>query len=192
MTDKRRLDPKTSGTPSGTGIPAHEWLHPSGQFVASTDSSRLDLGLIHGVLRETYWSPAVPKSIVQRAIAGSLAFGIYAATGPQVGFARVVTDRATFAYLADVFIVPTERGHGLGKWLVSVILEHPDLQNLRRWLLGTRDAHALYAQFGFTPLGAPERLMERHDPNVYARLTMPPDLAEEARHSRRSDVDPVA
>jgi RimJ/RimL family protein N-acetyltransferase len=154
----------------GTGIPVREWIHPRGRFVASTDPARLDLDLIHGVLRETYWSPGIPRGIVCRAIAGSIAFGVYATSGGQVGFARVVTDRATFAYLADVFIVETERGRGLGKWLMSIIVEHPDLQNLRRWLLGTRDAHALYAQFGFTPLGAPERFMERHDPNVYARL----------------------
>jgi GNAT superfamily N-acetyltransferase len=158
---------------SGTETRAHEWHHPSGQFVVSTDPSRLDLDLIHGVLRETYWSPGVPRAIVQRAIAGSLSFGIYAASGAQVGFGRVITDRATFAYLADVFVVEAERGHGLGKWLMSAIMEHPDLQDLRRWLVATRDGHALYAQFGFTPLGAPDRIMERHDPHVYARLSPP-------------------
>jgi GNAT superfamily N-acetyltransferase len=107
---------------------------------------------------------------VRRAIDGSLAFGVYATAAGQVGFARVVTDGATFAYLADVFVVPAERGRGLGKWLMSVIVAHPDLQDLRRWLLATRDAHALYAGFGFTPLKVPERFMERHDPEVYERI----------------------
>jgi GNAT superfamily N-acetyltransferase len=147
------------------------WLHPGGQYVVSTDPARLDLDVIHGVLRESYWSPGIPREVLMRAIQGSLSFGLYAASGGQVGFARVVTDRATFAYLADVFVVASERGRGLGKWLVSVIIAHPDLQGLRRWLLATRDASGLYAQFGFTPLRAPERFMERHDPGVYARLS---------------------
>jgi GNAT superfamily N-acetyltransferase len=148
-----------------------EWPHPGGQYVISTDPARLDLDVIHGVLRESYWSPGIPRDVVRRAIDGSLAFGVYTMAGAQVGFARVVTDGATFAYVADVFILEGERGRGLGKWLTSVIVEHPNLQDLRRWLLATRDAHALYAQFGFTPLRAPERIMERHDPNVYARLS---------------------
>jgi GNAT superfamily N-acetyltransferase len=149
----------------------HEWPHPDRQFLISTDRGRLDLGLIHGELRESYWSPGIPEDVVRRAIDSSIAFGVYDTAGRQVGFARVVTDRATFGYLADVFIVLSERGKGLGKWLVSVVVAHPDLQNLRRWMLATRDAHALYAQFGFAPLGAPGRFMERHDPSVYARLS---------------------
>jgi GNAT superfamily N-acetyltransferase len=148
-----------------------EWVHPSGGYVIDTDPARLDVDLIHGVLAASYWSPGIPKDVVRRAIRGALTFGIYSTGGGQVGFARVVTDRATFAYLADVFVVPGERGCGLGKWLMSVIVEHPDLQGLRRWLLGTRDAHGLYGQFGFTPLRAPERFMERHDPDVYARMS---------------------
>jgi GNAT superfamily N-acetyltransferase len=128
--------------------------------------------LVHGVLSASYWSPGIPEDVVRRAIAGSLAFGVYAESGGgQVGFARVVTDRATFAYLADVFVVEAERRRGLSKWLMSIIVEHPDLQDLRRWLLGTRDAHGLYAQFGFTALRAPERFMERHEPDVYARMS---------------------
>jgi GNAT superfamily N-acetyltransferase len=151
----------------------HEWTHSNGKLVASTDAARLDVELIHRVLRKTYWSPGIPISVVRRAIAGSLAFGVYAA-GRQVAFARVVTDRATFAYLADVFVVATERGQGIGKWLVSVVVAHPDLRDLRRWLLATRDAHHLYARFGFTPLAGAERFMERHDPGVYARLSAAP------------------
>jgi len=149
----------------------NEWLHPGGQYVISADPARMDLDVVHGVLSQSYWSPGIPREVVRRAIAGSVAFGVYATGGGQVGFARVVTDRATFAYLADAFIVEAERGRGLGKWLMSVIVEHPDLQDLRRWLLATRDAHGLYAQFGFTPLRAPERFMERHDPDVYARIS---------------------
>jgi len=152
----------------------NEWLHSSGRYVISTDPSRLDLDLVHGVLSTSYWSPGIPKEVVRRAIAGSLAFGVYAIGGRQVGFARVVTDKATFAYLADVFIVEAERGRGLSKWLMGVIVEHADLHDLRRWLLATRDAHGLYAQFGFTPLRAPERFMERHDPDVYARMSASP------------------
>jgi len=157
----------------GTDTPSREWLHPGGQYVVSTDPARLDLDVIHGFLRESYWSTGITREVVQRAILGSLAFGMYATNGGQVGFARVITDRATVAHLADVFVVPSERGRGLSKWLMSVIVEHPDLQGLRRWLLGTRDAHGLYAQFGFTPLKAPERLMERHDPDVYTRPPVP-------------------
>ena len=149
---------------------ASEWVRAGG-YVISTDRARLDVVLIHGVLAASYWSAGIPIDVVRRAIAGSLAFGVYAAGGGQVGFARIVTDRATFAYLADVFVVEAERGRGLSKWLMSVIVAHPDLQGLRRWLLGTRDAHGLYAQFGFAPLRAPERFMERHDPEVYVRLT---------------------
>jgi GNAT superfamily N-acetyltransferase len=149
---------------------ATEWVHPGGRYVISTDRARLELDVIHGVLSASYWSPGIPRGVVVRAIDGSLAFGVYAMSGRQVGFARVVTDGATFAYLADVFIVPAERGRSLGKWLMSVIVEHPDLQDLRRWLLATRDAHGLYTRFGFTPLRAPDRFMERHDPEVYERI----------------------
>lgn len=151
---------------------ALEWQHPGRQYVISTDPARLDLDVIHGVLRESYWSQGIPMEVVRRAIAGSLVFGVYAVGGSQVGFARVVTDKATFGYLADVFIIAAQRGRGLSKWLMSVIVEHPELQDLRRWLLATRDAHGLYAHFGFTPLQAPERFMERHDPDVYARTSL--------------------
>jgi GNAT superfamily N-acetyltransferase len=139
-----------------------------GEFVISTDAARLDLQVIHEFLTTSYWAAGVPADLVKHAIAHSLAFGVYHGDS-QVGFARVITDRATFAYLADVFIIEAYRGQGLAKWLVEVIVAHPDLQGLRRWMLATRDAHRLYAKVGFTSVNAPERWMERHDPNVYAK-----------------------
>ena len=135
-------------------------------YSISTDPARLDLDTIWGWLRESYWSPGVPRDTVARGIRNSLPFGIFEAQR-QVGFARVVTDRATFAYLADVFIDPTARGRGLGVWLMEVISAHPDLQGLRRWMLATRDAHGLYAKLGFRPLARPEIFMEIHRPDVY-------------------------
>lgn len=141
----------------------------SEQIAIDTDTSRLDVALIHAFLAEqSYWAANVPREVVQRAIDHSLCFGVYEG-GRQVGFARVITDRATFAYLADVFIVESHRGRGLSKKLMDAIVAHPDLQGLRRWMLATRDAHALYAQYGFRPLAAAERVMERHDPDVYRR-----------------------
>ena len=139
-------------------------------YEISADPARLDLGTIHRYLsEEAYWSPGIPREIVERAIANSLCFGVYTAAGAQVGFARLITDRATYAYLADVFILPEHRGQGLSKRLMEAIIAHPELQGLRRWMLATRDAHSLYARYGFTPLANPPRLMERHDPNVYAK-----------------------
>ncbi|HUK48221.1 MAG TPA: GNAT family N-acetyltransferase [Terriglobales bacterium] len=138
------------------------------EFVVSTDRARLDLDVIHAFLRQSYWSPGIPREMVERSIKNSLCFGVFKGT-QQVGFARVITDRTTFAYLADVFILEPYRGIGLSKFLMECISKHPDLQNLRRWMLATRDAHGLYVSFGFTPLKHPERFMERHDPNVYAR-----------------------
>lgn len=140
-----------------------------GEYCISTDNARLDLGVIYGYLSgESYWAKGIPPETVKRSIDNSLCFGLYH-NNEQVGFARLITDKATFAYLADVFIVEGHRGRGLSKWLVEVIQAHPDVQGLRRWLLGTRDAHGLYAQFGWTPL--PEellgRFMQRHDPDVY-------------------------
>ncbi len=126
----------------------------------STDPDRLDIDRIHRWLsEESYWAQGVPLHIVQRAIDNSLCFGAYAA-GRQIGFARVVTDRATFAWLADVFIFDGFRGQGYGKALVQAVIEHPELQGVRQILLATRDAHGLYAQYGFTPV-PPERFMQR-------------------------------
>jgi GNAT superfamily N-acetyltransferase len=124
--------------------------HPSDDgYTISTERDRLDLDVVHRFLStEAYWSPGVTRDVVERSIAASMPFGVYRGA-EQVGFARVVTDRATFAWLADVFVLPGHRGRGLGKRLVAEILGHPELQGLRRWLLGTADAHELYRRFGF-------------------------------------------
>jgi GNAT superfamily N-acetyltransferase len=141
--------------------------HRRGEFIISTDRERLSLDVIHGFLTNCYWAKGVPREIVARSIEHALCFGIYDGSGAQVGFARVISDFATVAYVGDVFVLETHRGRGLGKWLMQCIVQHPALQNLRRWILTTRDAHALYSQVGFTPVKAPERFMELHRPNVY-------------------------
>jgi GNAT superfamily N-acetyltransferase len=145
---------------------AEEWRR--GDFVISTDKRRIDLQAVHAFLITSYWARDVPLTTVERAIEHSMVFGLYHGTD-QAGFARVITDRATFAYISDVFILEPYRGLGLGNWLIDVILGHPELQGLRRWLLATSDAHGLYAKSGFTPLNAPERFMEIWHPNVYQR-----------------------
>lgn len=137
-----------------------------GAYAISDDPARLDLTAIHAFLTRSYWASGVPRALVERAVANSLCFGLYHEPD-QVGFARVVTDRATFAYLADVYVLETHRGQGLSKWLVQTLREHEELQGLRRFLLATRDAHGLYAKFGFKPLTSPDRLMEALNPNVY-------------------------
>lgn len=125
----------------------------------TTDRSRVDVGVVHRFLsQDGYWAKGIPREIVERSIDHSIPFSVFDGA-QQVGFARVITDRATFAYLADVFIVETHRGRGLSKQLMRAIVEHPDLRDLRRWHLVTRDAHGLYMQFGFTELDAPERHM---------------------------------
>jgi len=136
-------------------------------FVVSTDRTRLDLDVIHGFLTNCYWANGIPREVVARSIEHSLCFGVYDGSGAQVGFARVVSDFATGAYLGDVFVLETHRGRGLSKWMMECVVQHPALQNLRRWILLTRDAHGLYKQFGFTPLKSAERYMERHRPDVY-------------------------
>jgi GNAT superfamily N-acetyltransferase len=133
-----------------------------------TDPARLDRALIHAFLAGSYWARDIPRSVVDRALDHSLGFGAYRGSA-QVGFARVITDRATFAYLADVFVIETERGHGIARRLLDAVHSHPDLQGLRRWMLVTRDAQALYAACGYRVVLAPERFMERHDPDVYRR-----------------------
>ena len=125
-------------------------------YEVSTDPARLDLDVIHGFLRTAYWSKGVPRVAVERSIAHSLPFGLYAPRGEQAGFARVVTDRTTYAWLGDVFVLEDHRGRGLGVWLVQCVLEHPELKGLRRWALATADAHELYARFGFRPTSRPE------------------------------------
>jgi GNAT superfamily N-acetyltransferase len=134
----------------------------------SADPSRLDVALIHRVLAESYWAKGIPRETVERSIRGSLCFGAYAENG-QIGFARIISDRATFAYLADVFVLPGHRGQGVSRALMEAIVAHPELQGLRRWSLVTRDAHGLYEKFGFKPLASPPRWMERLDPDVYRR-----------------------
>jgi GNAT superfamily N-acetyltransferase len=136
-------------------------------LLISDDKGRLDRSFVHGFLSgRSYWAKDVPREIVERSIEHSLCFGIYKA-GRQIGFARAVTDFATFAWLADVFIVEEERGKGYSKWLLAGILAHPGLQGLRRLMLGTRDAHTLYEQFGFTPLKYAERFIEIQSENSY-------------------------
>ena len=125
----------------------------------STDPARLDLDVIHGFLASSYWAAGIPREVVERAVRHSLCFGAYEG-GHQIGFARVITDHATFAYLSDVFVLPSHRGRSVGKRLMAAIMADPALQNLRRWTLFTRDAHGLYRQFGFGAARFPERLME--------------------------------
>ena len=137
------------------------------EFVISTDRTRLDLNVIYEFLTNCYWSTGIPREVVVRSIEHSLCFGVYDGSGAQVGFARVISDFATIAYLGDVFILESHRGRGLSTWLMECITQHPALQGLRRWILLTRDAHGLYKKFGFTPVKAPDRYMERHDPSVY-------------------------
>jgi GNAT superfamily N-acetyltransferase len=139
-----------------------------GGYTVSTDSTRLDLDLIHQFLTNAYWSEGIPREVVARSIENSLCFGVFEGQR-QVGFARVITDYSTYAYLADVFIVESHRGRGLAKFLMECITKNPELQGLRRWTLATRDAHSLYAKFGFEPLAKPDRFMELHDPEVYKR-----------------------
>lgn len=139
------------------------------QYEITTDRSRMDVDAIHAFLSRSYWSPGVPRTVVERAMQHSLCFAMLH-EGRHVGFARVVTDRATFAYLADVHVLEEHRGRGLSKRLMEAVVRHPDLQGLRRMMLATRDAHGLYEQYGFTPLASPGVMMERHDPDVYSRL----------------------
>ena len=138
------------------------------RYQIDTDPTRLDIALIHHFLaRCSHWARDIPLDTLRRAIAHSLAFGVYG-DGAQIGFARIVTDEATFAYLADVFVVAEERNAGLGQWLIESILAHPPLQGLRRWLLVTKDAKSLYLRCGFAELCEDFSYMERFDPVVYA------------------------
>jgi GNAT superfamily N-acetyltransferase len=149
-----------------------------GEFLISTSRERLSLDVVYDFLTNCYWAKGIPREVVARSIEHSLCFGIYDESprlakearhgvAEQVGFARVVSDFATVAYLGDVFVLESHRGQGLATWLMECVMKHPALQNLRRWILLTRDAHGLYSQFGFTPVKAPERYMELHRPNVY-------------------------
>ncbi|MCX7359484.1 MAG: GNAT family N-acetyltransferase [Alphaproteobacteria bacterium] len=131
--------------------------------------SETDIDAIHAALKETYWSPGIPRDVVARACANSMCAVARDDNGKLVGFARLVTDKATFAWLCDVIVLPGKQGKGLGRALVQTFQRHPELQGLRRWLLGTKDAHGVYAPLGFTPIEAPERLMHIKNPNPYGR-----------------------
>jgi GNAT superfamily N-acetyltransferase len=143
-----------------------EWRY--GEYIISTDKHLLDIPAIHSFLTTSYWAEGIPFETVKKSIEYSLNFGVYKA-GEQVGFARVITDYATYAYIGDVYILEDFRGHGLGKWLMQAIANHPDLQGLRRWTLLTRDAHELYRKTGFMESQNPERYMEKTDPDIYKK-----------------------
>jgi GNAT superfamily N-acetyltransferase len=138
-----------------------------GDILVTTDPARLDLASIHGFLSGSYWAKGIPREVVERSIRHSICFGAFDGDR-QVGFARVVSDRATFAYVADVFVMPGQRGRGIGTRLMAAITSHPELQNLRLWTLFTRDAHGLYRQHGFSEARYPDRLMERRRESPYA------------------------
>ena len=152
-----------------------EWRR--GDYLLSTDPVRVDVDAVHAYLTTAYWSEGVPIDVVRRAIAGSIPFSVWwepeggdpSVQPAQVAFARAITDRATFAYVADVYVLEEHRGRGLSRWMMEALVAHPDLQGLRRMVLATRDAHGLYEKFGFTPLASPPRWMEKWDPDVYRR-----------------------
>jgi GNAT superfamily N-acetyltransferase len=150
----------------------HETRHAG--YLLSDDPARLDVTAVHAYLTRSYWAAGIPLEIVARSMANSLCVGLYAPTGAQVGFVRVVTDSATFAYLCDVYVLEPHRGHGLSRAALRLLSTHPRLQNLRRQHLVTQDAHGLYAQFGFNVVTQPERHMEKRDPDLYRRLAAPP------------------
>jgi GNAT superfamily N-acetyltransferase len=141
-----------------------EWRR--GEFEVSDDRARLDRAALHRFIGGTYWAEGIPRTTLDKALENSLCLGLYRGQ-EQLGIARVVTDRATFGYLCDVFVAPGHRGSGLGKWLVACVLEHPDLAGLRRLCLMTRDAHSLYQAQGFEPMRDPTRYLEIHRPDVY-------------------------
>jgi GNAT superfamily N-acetyltransferase len=137
-------------------------------YTISTDPCRLDLAVVSGFLEKSYWAEGIPRDVVDRAIKASLCFGLYE-DAQQVGYARVITDRATYAYLCDVFVIESCRGQGLARWMMEVVLSHPDLQGLRRFCLATRDAHGLYRKFGFSPLASPDSHMEILRQGIYLK-----------------------
>ena len=147
----------------------------------TTDLSRMDLDRVHDWLaRKSYWAGRMPRAVFDRALRGSLCFGAIKLEA-TVAFARVISDRATFAYVSDVFVGPAHRGGGIGKAVMAAVVAHPELQDLRLWVLATADAHGLYARYGFSPLAVPQRYMERRDAEVYARMA---DAAKARRDTR--------
>ncbi len=143
-------------------VPVREWRKEA--FLITTDPARLDVNGIHAFLTRSWWAAGIPKETVERSLKGSLCFGVYEG-GRQIGFARVISDFATYAYLCDDYILEEYRGRGLGRWLMECIFAHPDLQGLRRWMLIAVDPH-IYAKFGFTPLTQPEMNMELLAPGI--------------------------
>jgi GNAT superfamily N-acetyltransferase len=141
------------------------------EFEADDDAARIDVDVVHGFLSSSYWATGVPREVVERSIAGSLNLGVYAADGSMVAFARAVTDRATFAWIADVFVLESQRGKGLGRFVVSTLMAHPELDGLRRWMLSTADAHELYRSYGFDEPADPSRIMliRKEPAEVYGR-----------------------
>lgn len=156
---------------------AMEWRRAG--HVVTCDRSRIQVDLVAGFLAGSYWAVGIPDDVVRRSIEGSLCFSLFDGER-QIGFARVITDYATFGYLADVFVLPEYRGGGLGIWLIECVMSHPGLQGFRRWMLGTRDAHSLYARFGFTPMRNPDRFMEKHNPTAYQAGAMPQEQSGRA------------
>ena len=150
---------------TGTRMTDNEWRRS--KFRITTDQGQLHLETIHAFLaNQSEWAKGIPRSTLEKSMRNSLCFGLFQ-ENKQVGFARVISDRATIAYLGDVFVLPAYRGRGLAKWLMESIFSHPDLQGLRRWILVTEDVHRLYRKYGFTQLAHPEGFMERHNPDVY-------------------------
>ena len=136
-------------------------------YKISSETNDMDVSVIHGYISRSYWAKNIPLNTMETAINNSLCFGVFTESGNQVAFARMVTDTATFAYLADVFVLEEHRGKGISKWIMKNIIEHPKLQGIRRMTLATSDAHTLYEQFGFKALNSPESFMELHQPEVY-------------------------
>ena len=144
--------------------------HSQDPIEITTDLARIDLDRVHAwIARKRHWVGSMPRGVFERAVRGSLCFAALE-RGATIGFCRVISDRATFAYLCDMFIDPARRGRGVGKAIMAVIMDHPELKALRLWLLVTADAQGLYARHGFCALGAPERYMERRDAEVYQRM----------------------
>ncbi len=139
-----------------------------GEYLLSTDKSKLDLKMIHEFLStESHWAKNIPYERVKKSIENSLCFGLYHGE-KQIGFARVISDYSTIAYLGDLFILKDHRGKGLSRWMLEVIMNHPDLTGLRRWILVTKDAHDVYQQYGWAMVARPENWMEIHDPEAYS------------------------
>ena len=153
--------------------------HHDGDILVTTDPARLDIETVHRFLAGSYWAEGIPREVVERSIRHSICFGAFDGDR-QVGFARVISDRATFAYVADVFVLPSHRGRSIGKRLMACITSHPELQNLRLWTLFTRDAHGLYRQYGFQATRYPDRLMERRQSRPYPAVATPDGMKEMA------------